>query len=81
MDVKKTKNIALSYRIKIKILFCNLNWKRYLSDFDVRYCDLNLIFVFDSSTKTFLTSDIFIKAATMVKKFVINTFFINWFVF
>ena len=53
-----------------------------LFDFDVRYCDQNLIFVFDHSTRTFLTSDIFIKAATIVnneylrygKNFDINAF-------
>ena len=48
-----------------------------------------LIFVFDhSSTRTFLTSDIFIKAATIVnneylrhgKNFDINVFFTDWFV-
>ena len=71
-----------------KNIVCNLNWKRYLFDFDVRYCDLNLIFVFGSSTKTFLTSDIFIKTATIVNKknlrhgknFDINAFFTDWFV-
>ena len=58
-----------------------------LFDFDARYCDQNLIFVFDHSTRTFLTSDIFIKAATIVnneylrygKKFDINAFFTDWF--
>ena len=50
-----------------KNIVCNLNWKRYLFDFDACYCDQNLIFIFDhSSTRTFLTSDIFIKAATIV---------------
>ena len=69
-------------------IVCNLNWKRYLFDFDARYRDQNLIFVFDHSTRTFLTSDIFIKAATIVnneylrygKNFDINAFFTDWFV-
>ena len=29
-----------------KNIVCNLNWKRYLFDFDARYCDQNLIFFF-----------------------------------
>ena len=70
-----------------KNIVCNLNWKRYLFDFDARYRDLNLIFVFDHSTKTFLTSDIFITAATIVnnkylrygKNFDTNAFFTDWF--
>ena len=68
-------------------IVCNLNWKRYLFYFDARYRDQNLIFVFDHSTRTFLTSDIFIKAATIVnneylrygKNFDINAFFTDWF--
>ena len=71
-----------------KNIVCNLNWKQHLFDFDARYHDLNLIFVFDSNAKTFLTSDIFIKAATIVndkylryiKNFNINAFFTHWFV-
>ena len=55
-----------------KNIVCNLNWKLYLFDFDGRYRDLNLIFVFDSSTETFLTSDIFIKAATIVNDKYLN---------
>ena len=70
-------------------IVCNLNWKRYLFDFDARYRHQNLSFVFDQSTRTFLTSDIFIKAATIVnneylrygKNFDINAFFTDWFVF
>ena len=49
-----------------KNIISNSNRKHYLLDFDVHYHDLNLIFVFDHSTKTSLTSDIFIKAATIV---------------
>ena len=71
-----------------KNIVCNLNWKRCLFYFDARYRDLNLIFIFESSTKTFLTSDIFIKAATIVtneylrygKNFDVNAFFTDWFV-
>ena len=86
-DIKKTK-----YHVAIddqnKNIVCNLNWK-YLFDFDTCYRDQNLIFVFDQSTTTFLTSDIFIKAATFVndkylrygKNCDINAFFANWFVF
>ena len=70
-----------------KTIVCNLNWKRYLFDFDAHYRDLNLIFVFETSTKTFLTSDIFIKAATIInneylrygKNFDVNAFFTDWF--
>ena len=49
-----------------KNIISNLNRKHYPFDFDACYHDLNLIFVFDHSTKTSLTSDIFIKAATIV---------------
>ena len=89
MDVKKTtKKIALSQTIKIKKIVCNLNWKQYLFHFGAHYRGLNLIFVFDHSTKTFLTSDIFIKAPTIendeylryAKNFDINAFFTDWFV-
>ena len=81
--LKKQKNIMLSQTIKIKILFV-----QYLFDFDARYRDQNFIFVFDHSTRTFLTSDIFIKPATIVsneylrygKNFDINSFFTDWFV-
>ena len=70
-------------------IVCNLNWKQYLFDFDARYRHQNLSFVFDQSTRTFLISDIFIKAATIVnnkylrygKNFDINAFFTDWFVF
>ena len=84
---------ATKYRVAIddqnKNIVCNLNWKWYLFDFDTCYCDQNFIFVFDQSTRTFLTSDIFIKAATIVndeylryrKNCDINAFFANWFVF
>ena len=61
-DIKKTKK----YRDQNKNIVCNLNWKRCLSYFDAHYRDQNLIFVFDQSTRTFLISDIFIKAATIV---------------
>ena len=62
--------------------------KQYLFDFDACYRDQNLIFVFDHSTRIFLISDIFIKAATIVndeywrygKNFDINAFFTDWFV-
>ena len=62
--------------------------KRYLFDFDAGYRDQNLTFVFDHSTRIFLTSDIFIKAATIVnneylrygENFDINAFFTDWFV-
>ena len=62
--------------------------KRYLFDFDACYRDQNLIFVFDHSTRIFLTSDIFIKVATIVndeylrcgENFDINAFFTDWFV-
>ena len=95
LKIKALSSLMLKkkYRVVIddqnKNIVCNLNWTRYLFDFDARYRDLNLIFVFDSSTKKpFLTSDIFIKAATIVndeylrygKNFDINAFFTDWFV-
>ena len=88
MDVKKTKQYRVVIDDQNKNIVCNLNWKRYLFDFDVHYCDLNLISVFDSSTKTFLIRDIFIRAATIVndeylrygKNFDTNAFFTDWFV-
>ena len=53
----------------------------------MRYLDQNLIFVFDHSTRKLLTSDIFIKAATIGnekclrygKNFDIDAFFTNLF--
>ena len=62
--------------------------KQYLFDFDAHYRDQNLIFLFNQSTRTFLTSDFFIKAGTIVnnkylrygKYFDINPFFTDWFV-
>ena len=88
MDVKKTKKYGVVIDEQNKNNVCNLNWKRYLFDFDAHYRDLNLIFVFDHSTKTFLINDIFIKDATIVnneylrygKNFDINPFFTDWFV-
>ena len=65
--LKKTKKYHVIIDNKNKNIVCNLNRKQYLFDFDARYRDQNLFFfVFDHSTKTFLTSDIFIKAATIV---------------
>ena len=87
--LKKNKKYNVIIDDQNERIVCNLNWKRYLFDFDARYRDQNLIFVFDHSTRTFLTSDIFIKAATIVnneylrygKNFDINAFFTDWFVF
>ena len=88
MSKKKTKKYCVSIDDQNKNIVCNLNWKLYLFDFDACYRGLNLIFDFDHSTKTFLTSDIFIKAATIVnneylrygKNFDINAFFTDWLV-
>ena len=87
-DIKKTKKYCVVIDDQNKNNVFHLNWKQYLFDFDARYRDLNLIFVFNQSIRTFLTSDIFTKAATIVneeylrygKKFDINAFFTNWFV-
>ena len=81
-DIKKTKKHPIFIDDQNKNIVYNLNWKRYLFNFDARYRDQNLIFVFDQSTRTFSTSDIFIKAATIVnneylrygKNFDINAF-------
>ena len=86
--LKKKKKYNVIIDDQNERIVCNLNWKRYLFDFDARYRDQNLIFVFDHSTRTFLTSDIFIKAATIVnneylrygKNFDINAFFTDWLV-
>ena len=67
--LKKAKKYHVIIDNKNKNIVCNLNWKQYLFDFDARYRDQNILFFFlffDHSTKTFLTSDIFIKAATIV---------------
>ena len=82
-DAKKKKKSHVIIEDQNKNIVCNLNWKRYLFYFDARYRDQNLIFVFDHSTRTFLTSDILIKATTIVnneylrhgKNFDINAFF------
>ena len=68
MDIKKTKKYRVVIDDQYKNVVCNLNWQRYLFDFDARYGNLNLIFVFDSSTKTLLTSYIFIKLVCVQKK-------------
>ena len=86
--LKKAKKYCVVIGGQNENTVCNLNWKLYLFDFDARYRDLNLTFVFDSSTRTFLTNDIFIKAANIVnneylrygKNFDINAFFTSWFV-
>ena len=86
--LKKTKKYHVIRENQNENIVCILNWKRYLFDFDAHYRDQNLIFVFDDSARTFLTSNIFIKAATIVndkylrygKNFDINAFFIDWFV-
>ena len=43
MDVKKTKKYGVVIDDQNKNNVCNLNWKRYLFDFDAHYRDLNLI--------------------------------------
>ena len=86
-DIKKTKKYRVVIDDQNKNIFCNLNWKQYLFDFDARYRDVNLIFVFNQSTRAFLISDIFIKAATIVndrylrygKNLDIKAFFADWF--
>ena len=45
-DVKKTKKCHVMIDNQNKNIVCNLNWKRYLFDFDARYCDQNLNFCF-----------------------------------
>ena len=49
-DIKKTKKYCVFINNQNKNIICNLKWKQYLFDFDARYCDQNLIFVFDQST-------------------------------
>ena len=82
MKILKNKKYHVIIDEQNKNIACNLNWKRYLFDFHAHYRDQNLIFVFDHSTRTFSTSDIFIKAATIAndkylrygKNFDINAF-------
>ena len=86
--LKKQKKNRVAIDDQNKNIVCILNWKQYLFHFSAHYRGLNLIFVFDHSTKTFLISDIFIKAPTIendeylryAKNFDINTFFTDWFV-
>ena len=89
MEVKKTKKKnCVVIDDQNKNIVCNLHWKQYLFHFGAHYRGLNLIFVFDHSTKSFLISDIFIKAPTIendeylryAKNFDINAFFTDWFV-
>ena len=61
MDVKKAKKYRVFIDDQNKNIVCNLNWKRYVFDFDAHFHDLNLIFVFDHTTKIFLTNDILSK--------------------
>ena len=61
MDVKKTKKYCVFIDDHYKNIVCNLNWKRYVFDFDAHFHDLNLIFVLDHTTKIFLTNDILSK--------------------
>ena len=63
-----------------------MSWKRYLFDFDSKYNDQNIIFVFDGTKRQFLSTDFFAKAANIVndeylryiKKIDINAFFTDW---
>ena len=88
MDVKKKKKNRVVIDDQNKNIVCNLNWKQCLFDFDARYRDQKFVFVFDQSTRTLFTSNIFIKAPTIendeylryAKNFDINTFFTDWFV-
>ena len=91
-DTKKIYIYIYIYCVVIddqnKNIVCNLNWKQCLFDFDARYRDQKFVFVFDQSTRTLFTSNIFIKVATIVsgeylrhgKNFNINTFFTDCFV-
>ena len=43
-----------------------MNWKQYIFDFDLRYRDQKLIFVYDQNQDKFLTNEIFPKIANII---------------
>ena len=43
-----------------------MNWKQYIFDFDLRYRDQKLIFVYDQNQNKFLTNEIFPKIANII---------------
>ena len=43
-----------------------MNWKQYIFDFDLRYRDQKLIFVYDQNQNKFLTNEIFPKIAHII---------------
>ena len=54
-DTKKAKKYHVVIDDQNNIV-PSMNWKRYLFDFDLHYCDQNLIFVYDQKRNKFLTS-------------------------
>ena len=43
-----------------------MNWKQYIFDFDLRYRDQKLIFVYDQNQNKFLRNEIFPKIANII---------------
>ena len=43
-----------------------MNWKQYIFDFDLRYRDQKLIFVYDQNQNKFLTNEIFPKIPNII---------------
>ena len=43
-----------------------MNWKQHIFDFDLRYRDQKLIFVYDQNQNKFLTNEIFPKIANII---------------
>ena len=69
MSLKILKQIK-NYRVFIvdqnKNIVSSMNWKQYIFDFDLRYRDQKLIFVYDQNQNKFLTNEIFPKIANII---------------
>ena len=64
--LKQTKNYRVFIVDQNKNIVSSMNWKQYIFDFDLRYRDQKLIFVYDQNQNKFLTNEIFPKIANII---------------
>ena len=65
--LKQTKNYRVFIVDQNKNIVSSMNWKQYIFDFDLRYRDQKLIFVYDQNQNKFLTNEIFPKIANIIE--------------
>ena len=65
-DTKTKKKYRVAIDDQNKNIVSSMNWKQYLSDFDSRYPDQNLTFVYDQNQSKFLTNEIFPKISNII---------------